>query len=307
MSNPSLYVTKLDFLPNFKFLQYNVDQAMREEKFESTKWNSRVERIEKLILDTKADIICLQEMRRLPDAVKTVNQFLSSFEEYYFDIGYRNSNLLSFGQATLYNPNKFFAKQVVKKWLSDTPEIMSDTFSTSPAGSCGFAYLVLGTQFQFVFEGKVVENVKPFWVFNTHFALDEEVKRKSCIALLKIVKEIAKDEEFVVSGDFNMFPDKEGALHRSIITKELQDLGKGALTLGGKHVEGTFVGFEHDEFKADLSNMVSRLDNIFGSSHIVGTNPTLYTKTMLDVEPEELTTRDYPSDHLPLLLDITIK
>ena len=74
-------------LQNFKLLQYKVDQAMREERFESTKWNNRVERIEKIILDTKADIICLQEMRRLPDAVKTVNQFLSSFEEYYFDIG----------------------------------------------------------------------------------------------------------------------------------------------------------------------------------------------------------------------------
>lgn len=77
--------------------------------------------------------------------------------------------------------------------------------------------------------------------------------------------------------------------------------------MGGKHVEETFVGFEHDEFKADLTNMVGRLDHIFGSSHILGTNPTLYTKTMLNVEPQELTTRDYPSDHLPLLLDVTIK
>ena len=72
----------------------------------------------------------------------------------------------------------------------DTPEIVSDTFSTSPAGTCGFGYLVLSTEFQFIHEGKIVHNVKPFWVFNTHFALDEEVKRKSCIALLKIVKEV---------------------------------------------------------------------------------------------------------------------
>ena len=299
-----LYTNDFSFTPSFKLLQYNVDQARREEKYEETKWNNRVDRVEKLIVDTCADIVCLQEMRRLPDATKTVNQFLSSFKDYYFDVAYRNASLLSFGQAILYKPDKFFMVQTVKKWLSDTPDIVSDTWSTTSPGSCGYGFIVMGSQFRFVSDGKIVERTPPFWVFNCHFALDEEVKRKSCIKLLEIVKTIANGQSFLICGDFNFFPDKDGAKHREILTETLQDLGKGAKTLGGKHVEGTFVGYEHDEFKADLSNMVSRLDHCFGSQDVTGSNPTLYTKTMLDVEPEELTTRMYPSDHLPLLLNI---
>lgn len=302
----SLYTSDLTYLPEFKLLQYNVDQAMREEKFPDTKWNNRVDRVEKLILDTKADIVCLQEMRQLPDSVKTVNQFLSSFSDYYFTVEYRNSNLLSFGQSIMYKPDKFFQTHSIKRWLSDTPEIMSDTWSQTAGGSCGFGYIVMGSRFRFVNDGRVVENTKPFWVFNTHFALDEEVKRKSCIKLLEIVYEIAGNESFVICGDFNFFPDKDGALHRSILTEKLLDLGKGATTLSGKHVEGTFVGYEHDEFKADLTNMVSRLDHIFGSKDVIATDPKLYTKTMMDEEPKELTTRLYPSDHLPIICNIII-
>ena len=52
--------------------------------------------------------------------------------------------------------------------------------------------------------------------------------------------------------------------------------------------------------------MVSRLDHIFSSNGVVGNNPLLYTKTMLEIEPEELKTRNYPSDHLPLVINITI-
>ena len=53
--------------------------------------------------------------------------------------------------------------------------------------------------------------------------------------------------------------------------------------------------------------MHNRFDHIFGSQRVIGKNPLLYTKTMLEIEPHELTTRDYPSDHLPLVLDVTIK
>ena len=101
-------------------------------------------------------------------------------------------------------------------------------------------------------------------------------------------------------------PDKDSEKQRQILTSTFKDLGKGAKTLGGKSVEGKFIGYEHDTFKADLNNMKSRLDHVLCSKNVVGINPTLYTKTMLDQEPVELTTRDYPSDHLPIVIDLTI-
>lgn len=303
--NSNLYTHGSKVKISFKVLQYNVDQAMREEKVPSTKWNVRYPRIQKLINEVGADIVCLQEMRKLPDTI-SVNRFLASFDQYSYEIGYRNSNTLSFGQATLYKPEKFYPLQTVKKWLSDTPDMVSDTWAVKAGGTTGFGYLVLCTQFVHVEEGKIISNLPPFWVFNVHFGLEEELKTKSCYKLLDIVKNVAKDQEFLVCGDFNFFPDRDGDKQRAILTTEFKDLGKGAKTLLGKECKGTFIGYDHDEFKADLKNMVSRLDHIFSSSGVLGENAVLYTKTMLEVEPPELTTRDTPSDHLPLFITIKV-
>ncbi len=309
--NPNLYILKNDFKPVYRVLQYNVDQAMREEAVEATKWSNRFPRIKKLIDEVDADIVCLQEMRKLPNTI-TVNEFLASFKQYLFVVEYRNSSLLSFGQAILYKPEKLYPVKTTKYWLSDTPHKLSDTWANKAGGTTGFGYIVMGVKFYPVSEEKVIHGSKPLWVFNTHFGLEEELKTKSCHKLRRIVESTVTcedsegNDEFIVCGDFNFFPDKDGNNQRSILTSKWKDLGQSALTLSGKKVEGTFVGYEHDNFKADLKNMVSRLDHVFSSTNVKGVNATLYTKTMLDKEPEELTTRDYPSDHLPLVVTIEI-
>lgn len=78
--NPNLYINTTKVASSFTILQYNVDQAMREEKVPITKWNVRYPRIQKLINEVNADIVCLQEMRKLPDTI-SVNKFLSSFDQ----------------------------------------------------------------------------------------------------------------------------------------------------------------------------------------------------------------------------------
>jgi len=301
MSN--LYVNVPEFSLKTKVLQYNVDMAMREEAHEATKWANRSSRVKSLIKDVDADIVCLQEMRRLPEN-PSINRFLAEFDDYRFQLEYRNSSALSFGQAILYKPEKYYPLKSVKYWLSATPDVVSDTYAVKAGGTTGFGYIVFGLKFLPMVDGKIVENAKPLWVFNTHFGLEEDLKTQSCHQLLKIInKEVDKDN-FVVCGDFNFFPDRDGGKQRAILTEHWQDLGQGAKTLGGRSVEGTFVGYDHDAFKADLNNMISRLDHIFSSQCLTGVNPTLYTKTMLPKEPKELTTRDYPSDHLPLVIEI---
>lgn len=53
--------------------------------------------------------------------------------------------------------------------------------------------------------------------------------------------------------------------------------------------------------------MQSQLDNVFGSKRVARNgNTILYMKTMLEVEPKELTTRDAPSDHLPVVMNLTV-
>lgn len=304
MFNANLHVPSESFKLQFKFLQYNVDQATREEAFEETKWANRASRVKALIEQVDADIVCLQEFRRLPGYPSRPEEFLASFGKYRFAIHYRNSSPMAFGQAILYKPEKFFPVQSAVKWLSDTPDVPSDSWAVKQGGSTGFGYIVNGLRFVPVEKEKIVFGAKSFWVFNTHFGLEEDLKTKSCHKLLDIVKQVAGPDEYLVAGDFNLFPDRDGDKQKAILTAQWKDLCKGAVTLGGKQVEGTFVGYEHDDFKADLKNMNSRLDHVFSSQGLVAKNPVLYTRTMLEQEPQELTTRAYPSDHLPLVVDI---
>lgn len=298
-----------DYNPVLLVLQYNVDKAEREEQFEATQWKNRVPRVSKLINEVDADIVGLQEMREMK-GTPSVNRFLSEFDQYRYILAFRNPSPKAFGQATLYNPAKFFPLQSFSKWFSDTPDVVSDAWSNNKDAARGS--IVLCTQFMHVYQDKIVQNTSPFWIFNVHFELDEGVKTKSAHKLLTIIEEVAQGQPYIVLGDFNFFPPNynptaEGEKQRKILTESMKDLGKGARTLAGKEIEGTFIGYEHDRFKSDLKDIITRTDHIFGSETVekVGLS-TLYTKTMLDNEPEELTTRNYPSDHLPLVAKVRL-
>lgn len=306
-----------NFNPELKIETYNTDKSNREEQHINTQWINRMERVKAMIDSHEADIVCLQEMREIEGAPSDA-RFLSQFDQYRFVIGYRNPSFPSpaapketaFAQATLYNYKKMFPLQSFSKWLSDTPDVPSDTWAPNPATARGA--MVLCTQFQLTYQGRIVKNTSPFWVFNVHFELGEEEKTKSCYKLLEIIDSVAKGQPYIVCGDFNFFPPNliptsRGKEQREILTQVMKDLGKDALTPSGRFIEGTFVGYEHDKFKADLNEIITRTDHIFGSQTVEKIGEALVdTRTMRDPEPQELTTRDLPSDHLPLIVTVTL-
>jgi endonuclease/exonuclease/phosphatase family metal-dependent hydrolase len=307
----SLYEDSRSKAFTFKLMTYNVDQSVREEKVEATKWDVRAPRVKRLIEAVDADIVCLQEFRRLPGVAQTAEQFLASLGPTYRAVlEYRNPSPMAFGQAILYKPERFYPLQTRKFWLSPTPYMPSDGWTTEGRG-----YICTGVQFQAVTRNGQLDLGKPtFWVWNTHFGLEEKHKTKSCellVAQLATPSEYPHPHDGILCGDLNLFPDLGAAAQRAIFTDaDWIDMGKGARTLNGRALEGTFVGYEHDEKKADLNNMVSRLDHILatpGDRFSVGSDPLLYTRTMLPVEPPELTTRDYPSDHLPLVVHVNVQ
>ncbi len=295
---------------SFKFLTYNVDQARREEKVEETKWSNRKDRIVALVKHTGADIVCLQELRQL-EGYEGTQQFLASsfpYPQYEFWSDRRNASPIAFGQAIIWDPQRFYPLKYEKRWLSDTPEEMSDTWTKDAWETKDLGFTVIGVKLCCVsIEGKRITNQPSFWVFNTHFPVEEDFKTKACKAITEIVSGIAKADPFILAGDFNLFPDRNADVQRFILTNRLKDLGRGAHSSQKKRkLEGTFVGYAHDNFKADLGNMISRLDHVFGSTTVASLDPTLYTETMLPEEPEELTTRNTPSDHLALGVTIHI-
>ena len=293
----------------FKILTYNVNQARKEEKCEETKWGNRKDRVVALVKHTGAEIVCLQELRNL-EGYEGVQQFLaSSFPQYEGWYDRRNASTIAFGQAILWDPRRFYPMKYEKWWLSDTPEEISDSWSKDAQETKDLGFTMTAIKFCCVSEeGKRIVNKPSFWVFNTQFPVEEDFKTKACEWISKCIHDLAENDPFVLAGDFNLFPDLNAEEQRSTFTKHLKDLGKDACSSQKKRkLEGTFVGYERDPFKANLKNMVSRLDHVFGSDRVNASLPTLYTETMLPEEPEELTTRSTPSDHLALGMHIKIE
>lgn len=87
VNSSSIQVSKLesvvpDFRRALKIVTFNVNAALEAQKTPDTCFNVRAPRIialiKELIEKQGADIICLQELRNLPDSM-TVDQFLAHF------------------------------------------------------------------------------------------------------------------------------------------------------------------------------------------------------------------------------------
>jgi endonuclease/exonuclease/phosphatase family metal-dependent hydrolase len=304
-------------VPEICVLQYNIDMALREEDYPETQWQNRYERVRELVLRSGADIVCLQELRTLPVNGKpqSPEAFLASIEGYHFVLQYRSPNPLAFAQAILYKADRFYEVNSAKRWLSPTPKKYSESWPTDAVFPHLRSSIVIGIQLALIdadeeaLSSKLDEGHLSFWVFNTHFNCDEDVKTNSCIALQEIVQEVAGEEPFVLTGDFNFFPDKDGLFQHTLLREAgFRDLGVNAVTSQTRRpLTTTFIGYQHDKHRSrDVFASQSRLDHVFGSRHWhVQSTPLLITETMMpqfdNVGLAELTQpNSLPSDHLPL-------
>jgi endonuclease/exonuclease/phosphatase family metal-dependent hydrolase len=305
-----------------RIASYNVSNAKRDEKVEETKWVNRKDRVTDLIGLIDPAVICLQELRNLPGAKETVEQYIaSSFPGYRADIRYRNPGELSFAQVIMWDPKILFPLCKVHKWISNSPGLVSDSV-TMPLDKESPGYLLQAVEFVFVKDGKVVTDhmgrQNPFWVFNTHLGVEESVKNASCPILLNLIRDITFGAAYVLCGDFNTFDDLDGEKQRDVFRKAgLIDLGTKMVSADSHdEIKGTFVGFLQDPHHAkDPSNPTSRLDHIWASDariHIQGHDAMdVWNNTMIDDnedgdEPKEGDNNKLPSDHLPISVDVYI-
>lgn len=287
----------------FTFCSYNVDMAVREEKYDETKWSLRKHKIEEFINTSGYDVICLQEMRQL-DGNEDPVEWLAQFKDYNHVCMRRNPGKLAFGLAVLFKKDKFYLLESLQRWYSSTPEIPSDDWTYETEGKNGFGSSFIGVKLCAI-TGSKIELGSEFWVFNTHLTpFNEEVKTRSVNLLKVMVPTISSGRPFILSGDFNFFPDKKGPEQLALLST-IGERVTGYKTESGRVLNGTFIGYEHDEFKTpDSKNPTSILDHIvlsgFGYEQ-----PRTSTKTYELVEPEELTNRNAsPSDHLPLIVTL---
>lgn len=266
--------------------------AVRDEANPKTAWKNRRDRVKALLLKIDADIICLQELRILDITPET---WLAEFTDYRFDIVYCNATKLGFARAILYKLDKLMPVDRTCIWLSDSPDSPSDFVDSQ--GKQGYGSVLQGIHFLRVHDGKVDPN-SPIRVYNAHLGMDELVKTQSC-ALLAAFGDRTRPR--ILAGDFNFFADKDGRSQYETLAKNWDNLAIGRITSqSGLAIQGTFVGYEADAFKASQPVNFGVLDHIF-TCGFEGSDARVHTETMLQVEPNELTERDsLPSDHLPL-------
>lgn len=110
---------------------------------------------------------------------------------------------MTMANGIMYNPHKLYPTKEYRKWLSDTPDIIS-RFDPGPP----FGRSLVGAKFYPVIGGLISYASKPIYAFSVHIHPSDTIKKQSVKALLSIVKSIVSSEDkVVIMGDMNFFED----------------------------------------------------------------------------------------------------
>jgi endonuclease/exonuclease/phosphatase family metal-dependent hydrolase len=162
-------------------------------------------------------------------------------------------------------------------WLSQTPEEPSFGWDAACKRICTWGFF------------KVKNTGTKFYMFNVHFDhRGPEAKLNSAKLLCEKIKEIAGTNKIIVTGDFNLTPDKEGIQIMKDILLDSREISEsppyGPI--------GTGNGFDL------VRKLTKRIDYIFVSEGITVRKYAILSDTK---------DNRYPSDHLPVVAEITME
>lgn len=186
------------------------------------------------------------------------------------------------GEASniFYNKEKFEIKESSTFWLSETPEISSKGWDAAYNRICTYVLL------------KIKGTNKVFWVFNTHLDhIGEQAKTKGLeLILSKIEKLNTNKNPVVLMGDFNSDPETERII---ALKSKMND----ARTISKEKPFGPYGTFNNFKYNEPATHLI---DYIFLSK---GAQITVNKYAVLS-DAKELR---YPSDHFPVLIEISYK
>ena len=237
-------------------------------------WPKRSADVIRLLKIHKADIFSVQEA--LFDQIMNLKDGMKGYD--YVGVGRDDGNVNGEFSAIFYNSANYLLLENGTFWLSKTPKIPSKSWDAALNRICTWARF------------REIESHKSFYVFNTHFDHQGVVARKkSALLILKKISEIAQRKEPVVlTGDFNLTPEEKPLV---LIRQKLKD-SRQVSVAAPKGPVGTFNGFDFQ------SKLDSRIDYLFVNNYFEVNNYSVLTDS-----------RDgrYPSDHLPVLIEVQIK
>jgi endonuclease/exonuclease/phosphatase family metal-dependent hydrolase len=256
---------------NIKVASYNI--RMNTPRDGENAWDKRKDRVNELIQYHDFDIMGTQE------GFKGQLEDIARLKEYTYSGSGRDDGK-SAGEhcAIFYKKSRFKLLKSGDFWFSETPNVPGKGWDARCCNRiCSWVKL------------KDNQTKKEFFVFNSHFDHEGvEARRNSGILLIAKIKEIAGKLPVISMGDFNSLPETEQIQYMS---KELNDTFS-ASEQNPYGPVGTFTAFKYD------APLKDRIDYIFTTD----TFRVLKYGVLTDSYHQK-----FPSDHLPVVVDLRIR
>lgn len=179
-----------------------------------------------------------------------------------------------------YKKERFTVKESNTFWLSETPNTISKGWDAALNRVCTYALF------------KDLKTKQLFWVFNTHLDhIGEQARTKGIELILSKIKELnTKKHPVILMGDLNSEPQDD----RILLLKKAMDDTRAVSIEKPFGPSGTFNNFKHNEPVTKL------IDYIF-----ISKNSILKVKKYAVLSDSK--DLKYPSDHLPVYVEINLK
>jgi len=258
---------------NIKVMTYNIRLDVASDG--ENDWTHRKDFFASQIQFYEPDIFGVQEAK--PNQVIDMS---AAFPQYnYLGIGREG---VGNGESSniFYKKDRFKVLASNTFWLSETPDKISKGWDAAFNRVCTYALF------------KDLKTKTTFWVFNTHLDHVGELAKTNGILLIlsKIAALNTKNYPVLFMGDFNSLPTDDRI---KALKKEMNDT-RDITETKPFGPSGTFNGFKHDE------PVTSLIDYIFLSKN----NKFKVKKYAVLSDSKDL---KYPSDHLPVYVEISYK
>ncbi len=265
-----LFVSGSFYGQNLKIMTYNIRLDVASDG--ENAWPNRKDYFTSQIQFYSPDVFGVQEAT--PNQVTDIASALPNYNK--FGIGREEGGT---GEACTiyYKKDRFKVEQSNTFWLSETPNVVSRGWDAACNRVCTYGLF------------KDLKTKKTFWVFNLHLDhMGEEARIKGVQLALKKISELnTKKYPAFLMGDFNSEPDTKQIAEIKKVMDDTKDVSK-EKPFGPS---GTFNDFKHNEPVTLL------LDYIFVSKN----SGLKIQKHAVLSDSKDL---KYPSDHLPVLIEI---
>jgi endonuclease/exonuclease/phosphatase family metal-dependent hydrolase len=260
------------FAQSLKLITYNIRLQTASDGPNS--WTNRKDFLTGQLVFYAPDVFGVQEA--LPEQVNDLTTALPLY-------GMVGTGRDGFGKGEssniFYRSNRFTLKDSGTFWLSETPGKISKGWDAALNRVCTYVLL------------KDKQSKKTFWVFNTHLDHIGEVARTKSLELILHTIDSLNTRKYpvVLMGDFNSEPQTP----RITALREKMNDARLISEEPPFGPQGTFNGFKHDQ------PVTALIDYIFVSKF----NGLKVMKYAILSDSRDLR---YPSDHLPVYVELSI-